>query len=92
MLRNLKAFIEGADEGPREGLVVFTLGSVIPVSSMPVYLARLFQHRQRINVHNSVPEYQSILNNVLMVDWLPQQDLLGNKKKYINSFYEIGHL
>ena len=83
MLKNLEDFIEGADDG----FIVFTLGSVIPVSSMPIHLVRLFVNvfsrlPQRIFwkwEKNSVPEDQPIPSNVLMVDWLPQQDLLGIK-------------
>ena len=72
-----------ADEATN-GFIVFTLGSFVPVSSMPKEILETF-----INVFAKIPQKviwkweaekpENIPSNVLMVDWLPQQDLLGKK-------------
>ena len=72
---------EFADEA-KEGLVIFTLGSFVPVSSMPKEVVDTF-----IRVFSKLPQRvvwkweveipQNIPANIQMVKWLPQQDLLG---------------
>jgi glucuronosyltransferase len=81
-----------ADEADM-GFIVFTLGSAIPVSSMPENLVKMF-----VQVFARIPqqvfwkwERSSILienlpNNVKIVNWLPQQDLLGNAVTSENFF------
>ena len=70
-----------ADEAD-DGFIVFTLGSFVPVSSMPnatlqIFLKVFAQLPQRV-VWKWESRFQpDISANVLMTDWLPQQDLLG---------------
>jgi glucuronosyltransferase len=79
--KGLQALADAADDG----FIVFTLGSAIPVSSMPEKLVKMF-----VDVFARIPQQvfwkweksSSILidnlpNNVKIVNWLPQQDLLG---------------
>lgn len=79
-----KALRTLADEAD-QGFIVFTLGSAIPVSSMPEKMVKIF-----IQVFSRIPqqifwkwERSSVLMeklpaNVKILEWLPQQDLLGN--------------
>ena len=71
-----------ADEA-HDGFIVFTLGSAIPVSSMPTHIVEMF-----VRVFARIPQrvfwkwektsiQDNLSDNVKIVDWLPQQDLLG---------------
>lgn len=74
----MQSFVDGAEQG----FIIFTLGSNSRVSSMPVHIQQAF-----IQVFSRLPqrvlwkwEKSSQLKlppNVKMVEWLPQQDLLG---------------
>lgn len=78
----LKTFKEFAD-GAQEGFITFSLGSFIPVSSMPKKIVDTF-----IRVFSKLPQRvvwkwegeipKNVSPNIKMVSWLPQQDLLGN--------------
>lgn len=71
-----------------EGFIVFSLGSTIPASSLPRHVVQMF-----VRVFSRIPEQvfwklekSSVLMddlsaNVKIVDWLPQQDLLGEYLK-----------
>ncbi|XP_046443557.1 UDP-glycosyltransferase UGT5-like isoform X2 [Daphnia pulex] len=75
----LKTF---ADEA-KDGFIVFTLGSFVSVSTMPKETVDTF-----IRVFSKLPQRvvwkweadipQGVPSNIMMVDWLPQQDLLGH--------------
>ena len=77
----LKPFKTFADEA-KSGFIIFTLGSLVKVSSMPNETLRAF-----INTFTKLPqrviwkwEAEIPLNlppNIMMTNWLPQQDLLG---------------
>ncbi|KAI9551886.1 hypothetical protein GHT06_022222 [Daphnia sinensis] len=77
--QGLKEFADAA----KEGLVVFTLGSAVPVSSMPKETLASF-----IRVFSKLPQQviwkweaelpSNLPSNIKMVKWLPQQDLLGH--------------
>ena len=79
--KELQTLADGADEG----IIVFTLGSAIPVSSMPENLVKMFA-----KVFARIPQQvfwkweqsstlmENLSDNVKIVKWLPQQDLLGN--------------
>jgi glucuronosyltransferase len=77
-IKNLQEFADGAENG----LIVFTLGSNSRVSSMPVPIQETF-----LRVFSRLPQriiwkwekdgLSQIPDNVRLVDWLPQQDLLG---------------
>ena len=66
------------------GLIVFTLGSIVKSSSMP---QKAFQTFRR--VFSSIPQRvvwkwegeipPDISSNIMMIKWLPQHDLLGNE-------------
>ena len=71
-----------ADEA-EEGFIVFTLGSAIPVSSMPPHIVEVF-----VRVFARIPqtvfwkwekkvEANKLSSNVKTLEWLPQQDLIG---------------
>ncbi len=70
-----------ADEA-KDGFIVFTLGSFVSVSTMPKETVNTF-----IRVFSKLPQRvvwkweadipQGVPSNIMMVDWLPQQDLLG---------------
>ncbi len=67
--------------------MVFTLGSFVSVSSMPKETVDTFfrvfaKLPQRViwKWEADIPE--NIPPNIMMVDWLPQQDLLGIKTIY----------
>lgn len=77
--QGLKEFADAA----KEGLVVFTLGSAVPVSSMPKETLASF-----IRVFSKLPQQviwkweaeipSNLPPNIKMVKWLPQQDFLGH--------------
>ena len=80
-MKDLERFADGA----QNGLIVFTLGSLIPVSSMPPHFVEIFAR-----VFARLPQRvfwkwekatikEKLSDNVIIVDWLPQQDLLGHK-------------
>lgn len=86
-----------ADEA-QDGFIVFTLGSFVSVSSMPQDLVDTFMRvfsklPQRViwkweaNIPAKIPP------NVMMVDWIPQQDLLGitliASSKITISFHDV---
>ena len=70
-------------DGAHAGFIVLTFGSVIPVSSMPTHIVEMF-----VRVFARIPQrvfwkwekgsvQGKLTDNVMIVDWLPQQDLLG---------------
>ena len=66
----------------KEGFVVFSLGSAIPVSSMPketfeAFMKTFAKLKQRIfcKWEGELPD--KIPSNIFLSKWLPQQDLLG---------------
>lgn len=68
------------------GFVVFGVGSIIPMDDMPARMVDVFvsvfaRLDQRVvwqwKGHNRPA---NVSDNVLFVDWLPQQDLLGNSR------------
>ena len=66
-----------------DGFVVFTLGSFVQVSSMPketldVFLQVLSKIPQRIIWKWEGSPLKNLPSNIMMIDWLPQQDLLGS--------------
>ena len=77
--KDLQEFADRATDG----LIIFTLGSMIPVSSMPKEIVNIF-----ISVFSKLPqkviwkwedeEQPNVPANTKMVKWLPQQDLLGD--------------
>ena len=81
-----------ADEA-QDGFIVFTLGSAIPVSSMPSNIVEMFVHvfarlPQRVFWKWEKTNIQEKLSeNVKIVDWLPQQDLLGKNYTITADFY-----
>ncbi|XP_036420199.1 LOW QUALITY PROTEIN: UDP-glucuronosyltransferase 1-6-like [Colossoma macropomum] len=76
----VEEFVEGSGE---HGLVVFTLGSLVP--SMPTEKASIFFQAfsripQRVlwRYTGRVPD--QVPDNVKLMEWLPQNDLLGHPK------------
>ncbi|XP_057375386.1 UDP-glycosyltransferase UGT5-like [Daphnia carinata] len=71
-----------ADEAS-DGFIVFTLGSMIKATSIPPVILQTF-----LNVFSKLPQRviwkwegdvpEATPPNVVMADWLPQQDLLGH--------------
>ena len=78
-------------DGAHAGFIVLTFGSAIPVSSMPAHIVEMF-----VRVFARIPQrvfwkwekgsklQRKLTDNVMMVDWLPQQDLLGKQAKICN--------
>jgi glucuronosyltransferase len=78
--KELQTLADKADEG----FIVFTLGSAIPVSTMPDNLVTMF-----VKVFARIPQQvfwkweksdslmERLSDNVKILNWLPQQDLLG---------------
>lgn len=74
----MKKFTDEADNG----FIVFTLGSFVKTTSMPKQTLKVFR-----NVFSQIPQRviwkwdgdipEDTSPNVMMIDWLPQQDLLG---------------
>ncbi|XP_059353346.1 UDP-glucosyltransferase 2-like [Daphnia carinata] len=71
-------------DGAENGLIVFTLGSNSRVSSMPSHIFQTFVQvfsrlPQRIVWKWEKDNLSELPGNIKIVDWLPQQDLLGHK-------------
>ncbi|XP_062383840.1 UDP-glucuronosyltransferase 1A1-like isoform X1 [Sardina pilchardus] len=80
LTQELKEFVEGSGE---HGIVVFTLGSL--VESMPAEKAAIFfsafsQIPQRVLWRYSGPLPDHVPENVKVMKWLPQNDLLAHPK------------
>ncbi|XP_065223736.1 UDP-glucosyltransferase 2-like isoform X2 [Planococcus citri] len=74
--QKIQKFIDEADHG----VILFTFGSFVKVSSMPANVVNIF-----LNVFASIPQrvlwkfedpLQNVPDNVMLVDWLPQRDIL----------------
>ncbi|ROT79971.1 UDP-glucuronosyltransferase 2C1 [Penaeus vannamei] len=77
--KNLEAWISGA--GP-EGVVYFSLGTVVRGTTMPVVYRDMFVEafkrlKQRV-IWKYEEELEGVSDNVLIQKWLPQQDILGH--------------
>jgi len=93
LILSQKDFKSFADEA-EYGLIVFTLGSNSQVSSMPVHIQEIFLRvfarlPQRIIWKWEMDSLSQLPNNVKMVDWLPQQDLLGNFYCFVKRDWNI---
>jgi glucuronosyltransferase len=80
-LTNLQQFKSFVDEA-KEGLIIFTLGSIVPVSSMPketlqAFMGAFAKIPQKViwKWEDEIPV--DLPSNIMMTKWLPQQDLLG---------------
>ena len=86
--QEFKTFADGA----KNGFIVFTLGSLVPVSSMPeeakmAFIGAFAKLPQKViwKWEGEIPE--NIPSNVMLSSWLPQQDLLSINHVYIyNTF------
>ena len=75
--------------GAEEGIIIFTLGSNSQVSLMPIHIQEAFVRTfarlpQRVLWKWEKDSRIQLPPNVKIVDWLPQQDLLGT---YYASFF-----
>ena len=83
--RYMEEFI--SKSGP-DGFIVFGVGSIIQMNEMPIEMMMVFirvfaRLKQQViwqwkGFSGSKPA--NLTDNVLLVDWLPQQDLLGHEK------------
>ena len=76
-------------DGAKDGLIIFTLGSFVKVSSMPEEMKQAFMGAfaklpQRIIWKWEAEICQNIPSNIMMTKWLPQQDLLSWKSVNCN--------
>ncbi|XP_042887611.1 UDP-glycosyltransferase UGT5-like [Penaeus japonicus] len=85
--KELESWISGAGS---EGVVYFSLGTVVRGNSMPVVYRDMFVEafkrlKQRV-VWKYEGKIEGISDNVLIHNWLPQQDILGhpNVKVFIS--------
>ena len=79
----MEEFISGSGE---DGFIMFAVGSVIQMNEMPPKILEIFVRSfaklpQRViwqwkNFKSNV----KIPSNILLSEWLPQQDILGTKK------------
>lgn len=77
---DLEAFMQGSGE---PGVVVMSLGtlvSALPVEMTEAIAAAFAQLPQRVVWRYLGKRPSSLGNNTLLVDWLPQNDLLGHPK------------
>lgn len=78
--RYIEKFVSGSGD---DGFIVFGVGSIIHMDEMPrpmldVFIRVFSQLRQRIVWQwRGVNKPGNLSDNILLVDWLPQQDLLG---------------
>lgn len=75
----MKDFVDGACDG----FVVFSLGSFVPMSSMPnetfgTFASVFSRIGQRVVWKWETGAPAGVPDNVYMTDWIPQQDLLGD--------------
>ncbi len=85
-----------ADEA-KDGFIIFTLGSLVNVSSMTEEMVGSFigafsQLPQRVfwKWEGDIPK--NVPSNVMMVNWLPQQDLLGKVQSFISDINILNSL
>ena len=91
----LEKDLEIVADAANEGFIVFSLGSAIPVSSMPPDLIELF-----VKVFAKFPSQKvfwkwektrlppkKLSRNVKIVEWLPQQDLLGTLDYLFSTYF-----
>lgn len=80
MLKDLQSFADGAEHG----LIIFTLGSNSQVSSMAHSVQQIFfrvfgRLKQRVIWKWEKESFSDLPSNIKLVDWMPQQDLLGKR-------------
>ncbi|KAK2706103.1 UDP-glucosyltransferase 2-like isoform X3 [Artemia franciscana] len=89
---DLQEFVSYSDV---DGFIVFGLGSIIKASDMPVEIQKMFLNafsrlKQRVIWKWETDNFDVIPDNVKLVKWLPQQDLLGHPN--IKAFLSHGGL
>ncbi|XP_032779686.2 UDP-glucuronosyltransferase 2A3 isoform X1 [Daphnia magna] len=81
--RSIEEFVSGAGN---DGFVLFGVGSIIPMDEMPrqmldVFIRVFSRLRQRVVWQwRGTNKPANLSDNILLLDWLPQQDLLGHEK------------
>ena len=77
--QDLEDFVQGSGE---HGLIVFTLGSMIGSFNDPQtteLIAGVFSRLpQRVIWRHTDVKPKNLGNNTMILDWMPQNDLLGN--------------
>ena len=76
--QEFKTFADDA----KDGFIIFTLGSFVPVSSMPAetlhaFMSAFAKFSQRVLWKWEAEIPTNLPSNIMMTKWLPQQDLLG---------------
>jgi glucuronosyltransferase len=76
-----KEFQTFADEA-KDGFIIFTLGSLVPVSEMPEEDLKAFMGAFAKIPRKVIWKWEAEIpanlpSNIMMTKWLPQQDLLG---------------
>ena len=76
----MKVFIRGSGA---DGFIMFTVGSVIQINEMPSKILEIFLRSSAKLPRRVFWQWKDFKNevrvpsNILLSDWLPQQDILG---------------
>nr|XP_054768272.1 UDP-glucuronosyltransferase 1-2-like [Lytechinus pictus] len=86
-LPKYKEFIEGSGE---HGFIIFSLGSYF--TRVPLHMAEVFARvfselPQRVIWRYIGPRPRHLGNNTLIVDWIPQNDILGHPKARLMIYH-----
>ncbi|XP_063965565.1 UDP-glucuronosyltransferase 1-2-like isoform X1 [Lytechinus pictus] len=85
--KKYKEFIEGSGE---HGFIIFSLGSYF--TRVPLHMAEVFARvfselPQRVIWRYIGPRPRHLGNNTLIVDWIPQNDILGHPKARLMIYH-----
>ncbi|RXG53455.1 UDP-glucuronosyltransferase 2B14 [Armadillidium vulgare] len=79
--KDLQSFIDGSGS---EGVIYFSLGSIIQGTTIPEKYRNIFVEtfgklKQRV-IWKFEDEFENLPQNIIVKNWLPQQDILGHPK------------
>lgn len=78
LLQDIFEFIEDSPNG----VIFFTLGSTVKMSTLPEHLQKVFFEALAQVPQRVLLKYENVVRNkpknVMTLKWLPQRDILGN--------------